>query len=79
MDKSIVSLTERLDGMTNRMESRVNTLELWKAGMNQKIATQDQIDRITEELVTWKKYAFWFATTVGGILAYAFFKLILKM
>ena len=50
MDKSLTALTERLDVITNRMEMRISSLELWRAGIADKVATQDQIENINSKL-----------------------------
>lgn len=75
MDKSLTSLAERLDVITVRMEGRLNNLEIWKAGFNQKIATQDQIDILKSEIESFRKIAW----LLGGLVTTAVVGSILKL
>lgn len=75
MDKSLTSLAERLDVITVRMEGRLNNLEIWKAGFNQKIATQDQLDSLRQDMDSYKKIAW----LVGGLIVTTVVGSILKL
>lgn len=65
LDKSVVQLTERLDTIVNRLEIRLQAVELWRAGFNQKIATQEQIDALKDEL---KAQKYWQNLLIGSVL-----------
>ena len=79
LDKGFTQLNERLDAMTIRLEGRVANLELWRAGFNQKIATQEQIDAIREDLAGQRKIFWVVISTITLTLVGAVMKLILKI
>ena len=79
LDKSVTQLTERMDTIANRMEMRVQAIELWKAGFNQKIATQEQLDTIKEEMKAQKNIVNIVGVSVLLTIIGAILKLVLKV
>lgn len=79
LDKTMTSLSERMDVMLVRLEGRIQSIELWKAGFNQKVATQEQIDQLKAEQESLKKIIWFFVSAILLSLLGAGLKLLLKV
>lgn len=79
LDKTMTSLSERMDVMLVRLEGRIQVLELWKAGFNQKVATQEQIDQLKSDQESLKKVIWFFIGSILLTVLGAGLKVVLKV